>query len=689
MKRRTFLKQCVTGAAALSAGYIVSAMARPEKRPNFIFILTDDQRWDAMGFMGKYPWLKTPNIDRIRQEGMHFKNAFVTHSICSPSRASFLTGTYSHIHGVIQNESRDYDFNKTPSFAQILEKHGYNTAFLGKWHLAYGNQPRPGFKYWFSFDAQGVYENCVLNENGREFTSKGYITDVLNAKTVDYIKEQDSDTPFALYLSHKAVHQPFTPAPRHASQYSDVKLPEPPNFNEDIQSKPEWLAHSGMKGIYRTKTPGSYIKLEEKGQKPFDGQKKIYIDYYRAISAVDEGIANIYDTLETKGMLDNTVIIFAGDNGYFLGEHSGRLDKRLMYEESLRIPVVMRYPKMIKKGSSTDEMVLNIDLAPTLLDLAGIKVPSYMQGRSWRPLFNGTGRNWRNAFLYEYFVDLTPAVPTMIGVRTKEWKLIHYPDINDIDELYDLVNDPFEKKNLILEPAFENKKKELMDLIEKLKDETGYNKSAWKANPVNHIPKRAGSGLVMQYDFHKIKNNIIEDSSGRNNHALLLSAGAGEKDKLHCSGGCIASAVFNNTKFARGPFAFDITFKPESDGIVAAWGDQNNGFAVFVEEGMPAFAYRANGSLFIVDADRKYTGKLVRVTGSVCNGKAQLFIDGRKVSELAVGPFYWMNEPTGKIHLGCDEQKVLSGIMSDGFTGYVSRLRMYDNMLTSKQISQL
>ncbi|HBG26023.1 MAG: hypothetical protein A2Y10_03865 [Planctomycetes bacterium GWF2_41_51] len=696
MERRTFLKQCVVGAVALSTASITNGIGK-NKKPNFVFILTDDQRWDAMGFMGKYPWLKTPNIDRIRKEGVHFKNAFVTHSICSPSRACFLTGAYSHVHGVIQNESRDFDFNKTPSFAQILAQHGYNTAFLGKWHLAYGNEPRPGFKYWLGFDAQGIYEDCVLNENGREFTSKGYITDILSEKAVDYIKEQDSDKPFLMYLSHKAVHQPFTPASRHADLYSDVKLPEPDNFREETETKPQWIAHSGMKGIFRTKTPGKYIKLEESenASKLFDGQKKTYLDYYRGISAVDEGIGKIYDALESKGLLENTVIIFAGDNGYFLGEHSGRLDKRLMYEESLRIPIVMSYPAMIKKGSSTDEMVLNIDLAPTLLDLAGIKSPSYMQGSSWTPLFKGRTQNWRKAFLYEYFVDLTPVIPTMVGVRTKEWKLIHYPDINDIDELYDLVNDPFEKKNLILEPAFENKKKELMALIEKLKDETGYNKSQWKPAPVIRMPKRAGTGLVAQYNFETIKNSVIEDSSGHNNHASLFSDEAvitdSEKGKvLHCRGKYTASTEFKDTKFETGPFAFDVTFKAEGDGVVASWGDSKSGFAVFVENGMPAFAFRANQSLFICDADKQYTGKWVRVTGTVCNGKAHLFIDGNKISELTVGPLYWMVEPTGKMYIGgAGESKVLTEMKLNGFTGNISNVRIYDNMLTSEQVLKL
>lgn len=441
--------------------------AAESPRPNVVVILTDDHRWDAMSNMG-HPLVKTPNLDRIRSEGVRFANAFVTTSLCSPSRASFLTGTYAHTHGVFGNRGEEFNPSATPSFPMLLKQAGYATGYVGKWHMGRSSQPRPGFDYWLSFSGQGVYQDPPLNENGREFKARGYMTDILTDYAVKFL-ETKRDKPFCLYLAHKAVHGPFTPAERHKDLFADAEIPKPPSFDDTFAGKPRWQREAAAGDLER-----------KQGQVPdslppatWDGRRQTRLDYYRTLFAVDEGIGRILQTLEKSGQLDNTVILFAGDNGYFHGEHR-RGDKRLMYEESLRIPLLMRYPPLVKPNSTVSEMVLNIDLAPTILELAGVKPPAGMQGKSFVPLAAGKQVPWRQSFLYEYWVDLTPTIPRMVGVRTPEWKLVEYPDLDDIPELYHLPNDPHEMTNLAADAAHAKRVAELRGELKRLMDETGY-----------------------------------------------------------------------------------------------------------------------------------------------------------------------------------------------------------------------
>ena len=462
MNRRNFLSQA-SGVAALP---VCLSGAPKSPQPNIIFILTDDQRWDALGCLN-HPFVKTPNLDRIRREGALFSNSFVTTSLCSPSRASFLTGTYAHRHGVIDNTGREFEPGKTPSFPELLQARGYETAFIGKWHMAPHANPRRGFDYWLSFRGQGVYTDPTVNENGREFQAKGYITDVLTDSALAWLGRK-RDKPYCLYLSHKAIHEPFTPAERHRDLYRDAKVPEPPNYRDDLSSKPAWQ---------RRRKDQEEVPAARKPAPWNPKRPDRFMDYYRAIAAVDEGVGRIYGLLERAGTLDNTIIAFAGDNGYFKGEHGGRGDKRLAYEESIRIPFLMRYPRLIRPGSTVDEMVLNIDLAPTLLDLAGAPTHSGMQGRSLRPLFEGRSQGWRDSWLYEYWVDLNPLLPRMVGVRTRSHKFVRYPDTKDISEMYDLRKDPHELLNVALDASYASKKQELENELARLMHDTGYPQS--------------------------------------------------------------------------------------------------------------------------------------------------------------------------------------------------------------------
>jgi N-acetylglucosamine-6-sulfatase len=461
--------------AAAALRFSSAAQAAP--KPNFIFILTDDQRYDAIGCLGNPPFLKTPNLDRLRNEGALFKNTFVTTSLCAPSRAAFLTGTYNHTNGVTWNEigARDPDWNKTPNFAALLQKAGYKTGFIGKLHMAPTNEPRPGFDYWFSFKGQGVYEDPVMNENGTERKVPGYITEILNDAALAFIDKQPKDQPYALCLWHKAVHDPRTVREKDRDLYANEQLPEPASHKDDLSGKPKWqrvnvLSNSRVgqpMDVDPDKVPDAIPP------KPFRARSEDHLNYYRLLTAVDDGIGAILAALEKRGDLDNTVILFGGDNGYFMGEHQLG-DKRLGYEESIRIPFLVRYPKLIKPGTTINQMVLNIDVAPTLLDLAGVPVPKNMQGQSFRPLMEGKPDGWRTSFLYEYWLDYKPTIPDMVGVRTTDWKLVRYPGSNDIDEMYDLKNDPIEMKNLATDPAQADKKRELTTELEKLMRETNY-----------------------------------------------------------------------------------------------------------------------------------------------------------------------------------------------------------------------
>jgi N-acetylglucosamine-6-sulfatase len=445
-----------------------------QSKPNIVFILTDDQAWNVLGKDGRYTFMKTPNLDQLSREGMVFGNAFVTTSLCSPSRASIMTGCYAHKHGVYINSYGDPD-PRVPFLPKVLQGTGYETAFLGKWHQKDGAGPRAGFDYWLSFDGQGQYFDPPLNENGHEFVEKGYMTDILTDYAVRWLK-RPREKPFCLFLWHKAVHGPFLPAPRDSSAFSDAKIPEYENWYDDMEDKPEWMRRGWLYGEHNQAWKASLGKPVPAKIKPhpWDPQNKKSKDYLRAMLAVDKSTGEIRKCLDDLNILDNTIIVFCSDNGYFIGSHQ-RGDKRLMYEESLRIPLIVRYPKIIKAGSNSSEMVLNIDIAPTLVELAGAKVPEGMQGVSLVPLLKDKNKGWRKSFLYEYFQEsYAPGFVTVVGVRNKKFKYIENHEVNDISELYDLERDPGEMNNLINSPEYRSVRAEMKAELEKLKVKTGY-----------------------------------------------------------------------------------------------------------------------------------------------------------------------------------------------------------------------
>jgi N-acetylglucosamine-6-sulfatase len=450
------------------------------KKPNFLFILVDDQPFDALESSGRYPFLKTPNMRRLADEGASFDNFFVTQSICSPSRASFLTGTYPHIHGVNQNNKYvDPDWETNQPYNALLQKEGYQTAHIGKIHMAHykGKEHiRPGFDYWYSFIGQGEYFDPMVNDNGNEYQEKGYVTDILTDKTLTWLKEKrDPNKPFSLNLWHKAVHEDHSPAPRHDNMYADDELPVPP-YNthlENFEGKPEWQRIKTWDSNWK-----SYVHSETISPKPWPIKGDKFKKLLECLGAVDESLGRVLKTLEDMGELENTVIIYSSDNGYFMGEH-GYWDKRIAYESAMRIPMLIRYPKMIKPGTVIDKIGLNIDLAPTILELAGAKIPDYMQGKSMVKLLKNESKDvdWRTSFMFEYYVDdaYPYAGPNMLAIRSDKYKLVDSFLENDIDELYDLEKDPGEMKNLINNPKYQKIEKMLRTELEKQKKQYKYN----------------------------------------------------------------------------------------------------------------------------------------------------------------------------------------------------------------------
>jgi N-acetylglucosamine-6-sulfatase len=477
--RRDLLR--TTAAAALSAGAPAAGLegqSRASKPRNVIFILTDDQRYDAMGFMHGQPWLRTPNMDLLAREGAHLKNAFVTTALCSPSRASILTGVYAHRHQIVDNNTAIPP--GTRFFPELLQKAGYQTAFIGKWHMGgAGDDPQPGFNKWVSFKGQGSYlpNKNGLNVDGKHVPQKGYITDELTDYALDWLNGIGRDQPYFLYLSHKAVHSEFIPAERHKGMYAGQKFVPPKTMapsGQFAQHRPMWVQNQ------RNSWHGVDF--------PYHSDLNIgeyYQRYAETLMGVDESIGRVLKALRDRGELDSTLIIFMGDNGFAFGEH-GLIDKRTAYEESMRVPMLARCPELFGGGKVVNEVVAGLDIMPTVLDATGTSIPEGLDGRSMLPLLTGKGDpNWRKELLYEYYWERNfPQTPTMHSLRTDRYKYIHYYGIWDIDELYDLQEDPLETNNLIFNPE---RKKTIADLNKRLFD-------VMEANGAMKIPLFRDSG---------------------------------------------------------------------------------------------------------------------------------------------------------------------------------------------------
>lgn len=448
MNRRKFL-------SASFGGGMAAAFAQPARR-NIVFILGDDHRYDAIGALG-HPWLRghTPHLDRLIRDGVNFENAFVTSSLCSPSRASILTGQYMHAHRVQDNFSELS--TALPTFPQLLRNQGYRTGFVGKWHMGGdSDNPQPGFDHWLSFRGQGEYIDPTVNRNGTSEKKQGYMTDVLTQDATRFIRENAS-RPFLLYLSHKAVHFPFQPPKRHADAFQGLSVPKPASmlYKEDYYDQlPEWVkrrryTRHGVDGLF-----GHSISYDE-----------AYRGYHQCLKSVDDSVGEVLGQLESSRLLNDTLVIYMGDNGYMWGEH-GLVDKRAMYEPSIRVPMIAHCPGLGTGGRTAKQMALNLDIAPTLLQTAGVAIPKTMHGRSLLPLLQRRQpEDWRREFIYEYEWEQDfPYTPTITGLRTERHSLMLTQGTFDIQELYDLQSDPDQMKNLLADIRLRNRGRMAMNI---------------------------------------------------------------------------------------------------------------------------------------------------------------------------------------------------------------------------------
>ena len=496
-----------------AAGLSACSNAVEQERPNIIFIMTDDHATQAMSCYGGN-LIETPNMDRIADEGMRFDNCYATNALSGPSRACILTGKFSHKNGFTDNAST-FDGSQL-TFPKVMRENGYATGVVGKWHLI--SKPQ-GFDHWsilLGQNEQGNYYKPVFYENGTVVKEDGYVTDVITDKAIEFIDEVHDEKPFMLMLHHKAPHRNWMPAPRHLGIFNDTVFPEPETLFDDYEGRGE-AARSQDMNIENTlddewdlklltreeilagdnRLHDVYIRMPEEVQHKWDSvyapriaeyrsgklqgdelvrwkYQQYMRDYLATAMSVDESIGRVMEYLEEIGELDNTVIVYTSDQGFFLGEH-GWFDKRFMYEECLRMPFVIRYPKMIKAGSTSKAICMNVDFGPTFLDLAGIEVPSEMQGRSFRKVLEKKGRipaGWREAAYYHYYeYPAEHSVKRHYGIRTSDCKLIHF--YNDIDqwEMYDMKADPQEMRNVYDDPAYAGKRAQMHRILEQVQQE--------------------------------------------------------------------------------------------------------------------------------------------------------------------------------------------------------------------------
>ena len=465
-----------------------------ETRPNIIFIMSDDHAEKAISAYDP-SLIRTPNIDRLADEGIRFENSYVTNSICAPSRAVLLTGKYSHING--KRDNRDVFDPNQMTFPKLLQEAGYQTAVIGKWHL---KSDPVGFDTWRVLQGQGRYYNPVFYENGDTNKYEGYTTDLITDFALDFLDKRDKDKPFCLLFHHKAPHRNWMPASRHIGMFKDTKFPLPETFYDDYATREQtaatqdmevknmytgydmkihflegeremnsggggslgWDGTDSWKNVYSALTPtqkevfdnyydqvnADYRNANLSGKELEEWKYQRYMeDYLACIVSVDENIGRVLDYLDKNKLSKNTIVVYTSDQGFYLGEH-GWFDKRWMYEESFKTPLLIRYPKKIKAGRVDDKFVMNLDFAPTFLDYAGITIPDEVQGHSLKSIFEEKKEPWRETMYYHYYAY--PAwhdVPKHDGIRNEQYKLIHYYEIG-VWELFDLENDPHELKNV-------------------------------------------------------------------------------------------------------------------------------------------------------------------------------------------------------------------------------------------------
>lgn len=668
--RRSIALACGAASALLPLSATASGDGPENAPPDILFVLLDDLRWDALSFLG-HPYIETPNIDRLRERGAWMENAFVTTSICCPSRATFLTGTYANRHGVIDNETSEYNPEVTPPLTRYLQEAGYTTAMVGKWHMGHSAQPRPYFDYWLSFKGQGVYNDPLFNINGKNIRFEGYTTDLLTDKAIAFIEKQPVGKPYFCMLSHKAVHEPFKPAPRHRNAFgADTVDPEPASWAEDFADKPAWQRRQRSRDVrwhYRTRdleTENLPGRIEEE---PWERKAK-YVRQLRCAAAVDDGIGRIMEVLRARGTLDNTLIVFTSDNGYFHLEHR-RWDKRLAYEESLRIPMIVVYPGKIEPGSTVSQLVTNADFAPTVLAYAGLPVPPLMQGADMRPLFEQDDPPWRDSVFYEYWKELVHAIPTMTAVRTERHKLITYPEIDDIDELFDLQQDPHEMNNLVMDPEYTDLHNDMRRKLEEAQARYNWQPRVFPKN-LPRVRGPAGTLLDLAVEDGRLVDRV--DSGLRMMHRGIEFSG--EDMRFNGESSALRIPFDPAIDPAGWPFRIDVMVRPETNGVIAAQSTPGYGFKLFVQDGRPGVSVHCKtwiDTSTTIDGPASVLGQWVRLEVGIDYNRLTFLIDGTLVDSISL-PLPFKGSPRTPLMIGAPSAfPVAPGLPKEPFSGSV------------------
>lgn len=677
---------CLLSLTLLAMSLIGNVADAKDKRPNILFIFSDDHGYQALSCYGSKV-NQTPNLDRIAKEGMRFDRCFVTNSICGPSRAVILTGKYSHLNGFIRNGNTFNGQQQTVS--KLLGQAGYQTAMIGKWHL---KSDPTGFDYWQVLIGQGPYYNPPMKTAAGVVQHTGYTTDIITDVAMDWLKnKRDEDKPFLLMYQHKAPHRNWQPGPKHLTKYDDVTIPEPATLFDDYNNRASPARNQEMT-VERHLSPNDLKLVKQRSlneeqhavwDKAYGPKNKAFAeanlegkdlvrwkyqryakDYLRCIDSVDDNVGRVLDYLDETGLAENTVVIYSSDQGWYLGEH-GWFDKRWMYEESFRTPLMVRWPGKVKPGSVSNEMVMNLDFPELFLDIGGAPIPEDMQGRSFRQVLQGsTPRDWRKSVYYHYYeFPGAHSVAKHYGVRTEQHKLIHYYDLDEW-ELFDLEKDPNELKSVYDDPSYAtvlgDLRKELQRLRDQYKDDGTYaDFSASRAKAVK-------LQLAASFDFAKFKATpnakVVDGIKGR---AIELAG----KDPA------IRQATSRKLDPAYKPMTLGGWCKPGADdGVLIAQGGESMGYSLYLEGSVPFFAVRSEGVLKKVRGKKILQNEWTHVAAVLdVDGKAQIYTDGlasgrgRKTGFVAARPADGLSigADSGSFVLGGDSEMAWSGLLED------------------------
>lgn len=691
----------------------------PAGRPNIIFIFTDDHASHAISAYGS-KLNKTPHLDRLAKEGMLFENCFCTNSICAPSRAVILTGKHSHINGVIDNRAT---FNgKQQTFPKILRKAGYQTAMIGKWHLK--SEPT-GFDFWTVLRGQGPYYNPIFRTAKGPDKRIGYTTEIITDVALEWLKNgRDKSKPFMMMYQHKAPHREWAPGPKYLNMYDDVTIPEPPTLFDDYANRTSAAKKQEMT-IVRHMSPRDlklvpprnltkeqlekwnaaygpknekFKKANLKGKELVRWKYQRYIkDYLRCIAAVDDNVGRLLKYLDDTGLAKNTVVIYSSDQGFYLGDH-GWYDKRWMYEESLRMPLMVRWPGVTKPGSRSTDLVQNLDFAETFLDIAGAEIPEDMQGRSLVPLLKGeVPEDWRKSIYYHYYeFPAVHMVQRHYGVRTKTHKLIHYYLIDEW-ELFDLEKDPDELKSVYDDPKNAELVKELKGEIKRLRKKykvDDFKEPRYKPRKRRN-PKQIPLSLALQYRFSAEKNKIL-DTSGNGVHAqhngiVLVKGRNGEALRLTGKNPVRLTPPAGKLDPSYAPLTVGGWCRPANGtGAIVAQGGESLGYCLYLKDRIPHFVVTSSGTRYVAKADSPVSlEEWTHLAGQVdVNGRATVLVNGKATGKSVKTPFI-TGKPADGISIGADTGSHVGHYETDmPWTGLLEDVRIYWGQLNDATLSK-